>query len=262
MCGFAAQHDVQTGALTLAEAERWALPPGVQRVSYWDWRAAAPVRGADLGAAVFADDWVAGWMRGLERHILPAPATDDAREVLTTAGVELPRWLGNHLSRIPAEGVGGSDAALRSVRRAWPEIAPAGVSRVQTDSVRRLWLGSGANGYQSGRTVGVIEWVARGHAIVQARGVPGLAISWAVAVDQADPRVARFSREELKRRQKSVRTNTLRRLGAAIEGPEELKVERAALTGQPRLERGCRSASKSACEPVAPSWPHPVASSS
>lgn len=26
-CGFAAQHDVQTGALTLAEAERWALPP-------------------------------------------------------------------------------------------------------------------------------------------------------------------------------------------------------------------------------------------
>ncbi len=226
ICGFAAQHDVQHGVLTLAQAERWALPPAVRRVSYWDGRAATAIRGADLGTAAFAADWVAAWMRDLERHILPAPPTAPARTILTTAGVELLTWVGNHLSRIP-EGVGGSDAALRSVRRAWPEIAPAGVSRVQTDSVRRLYLGSCANGYQSGRTVGVLQWIARGHAIEQARAVPALATSWAVAVDQADPGIARMSREALKRRQRAVRTSTLRRLAPAIEAQHELQGERA-----------------------------------
>ena len=86
VCGFAAQHDVQVGVLTLAEAERWAIPPTVRHVSYRDWRAAAPIRGADLGPAAFATDWIAGWMRDLERHILPAPATPAAREILTSAG--------------------------------------------------------------------------------------------------------------------------------------------------------------------------------
>ena len=226
ICGFAAQHDVQRRVLTLAQAERWALPPTVRRVSYWDGRQATPIQGADLGAAAFAPDWIAAWIRDLERHILPAPPTEPAREILTSAGVELLTWLGNHLSRIP-EGVGGPDAALRSVRRAWPEIAPAGVSRVQTDSVRRLYLGSCANGYQSGRTVGVVQWIARGHTIEQARGTPQLATSWAVAVDQADPSIARMSREALKRRQKTVRTSTLRRLAPAIDGQLELQGEQA-----------------------------------
>ena len=164
-------------------------------------------------------------MTDLERHILPAPATDAAAEILTTAGVALVTWLGNHLSQLP-EGVGGQDAALRGVRRAWPEIAPAGVSRVQTDSVRRLYLGSCANGYQSGRTAGVVQWIARGHAIEQARAVPALATSWAVAVDQADPVIARLSREALKRRQWAVRSKTLRRLAPAVEAQlslDELK---------------------------------------
>jgi hypothetical protein len=227
VCGFAAQHDVQVGVLTLGEAERWAIPPTVRHVSYWDWRAAAPIRGADLGPAAFATDWIAGWMRDLERHILPAPATPAAREILTSAGVELLRWLGNHLTRIPSDGVGGPDGALRSVRRAWPEIAPPGVSRVQTDSVRRLYLGSCANGYQSGRTVGVVQWIARGHAIEQARAVPQLATSWAVAVDQSDPRIARMSRAALKRRQKAIRTSTLRRLSPALEAQLEIEGERA-----------------------------------
>jgi hypothetical protein len=224
-CGFAAQYDVQTGALTLAEAERWALPPAVRRVSYWDGQAATPIRGADLGTAAFAGDWVRGWMTDLERHILPAPATDAAEQILTIAGVALLTWLGNHLSQLP-DGVGGPDAALRGVRRAWPEIAPVGVSRVQTDSVRRLYLGSCANGYQSGRTAGVVQWIARGHAIEQARTVPALATSWAVAVDQADPAIARLSREALKRRQRAVRSNTLRRLAPAMEAQlslDELK---------------------------------------
>ena len=226
ICGFAAQHDVQSGVLSLAAAERWALPPAVRRVSYWDGREATPIRGADLGSASFAPGWIAAWLHDLERHILPAPPTQPAREILTTAGVELLTWLGNHLSRLP-EGVGGPDAALRSVRRAWPEIAPRGVSRVQTDSVRRLYLGSCANGYQSGRTVGVIQWIARGHKIEQARGAPRLATSWAVAVDQADPTIARMSAQALKRRQKTVRTSTLRRLPPALEGQLELPVERA-----------------------------------
>lgn len=224
--GFGVQHDIQTGLLTLGEAEHWALPPTVRRVSYWDGGPATPIRGADLGTAAFAADWIAGWMQDLERHILPAPASDPARVILAGAGVELLTWLGNHLSRIP-DGVGGRDAALRSVRRAWPEIAPVGVSRVQTDSVRRLYLGSCANGYQSGRTVGVVQWIARGRAIEQACAVPQLATSWAVAVDQADPEVARMSRAALKRRQKAVRTNTLKRLAPVIEAQLELEVERA-----------------------------------
>ncbi len=224
-CGFAAQHDVQTGVLSLGQAEQWALPPAVRRVSYWDGRAATPLRGADLGTAAFADDWVRGWMTDLERHILPSPATDAAAEILTTTGVALVTWLGNHLSQIP-EGVGGPDAALRGVRRAWPEIAPAGVSRVQTDSVRRLYLGSCANGYQAGRTAGVLQWVARGHSIEQARSRPPLATSWAVAVDQADPQIARLSREVLKRRQNAVRGKALRRLAPTVEAQLSLELAR------------------------------------
>ncbi len=215
-CGFAAQHDVQIAILSLHQAEQWALPPAARPVTYWDGRAATPLRGADLAPAAFAGDWVRGWMTDLERHILPSPATDAAAEILTTTGVALVTWLGNHLSQIP-EGVGGPDAALRGVRRAWPQIAPAGDSRVQTDSVRRLYLGSCATGYQAGRTAGVLQWIARGHSIQQVRSRPPLATSWAVAVDQADPQIARLPREALKRRQNTVRVKTLRRLAPTAE---------------------------------------------
>ncbi|MGO9961707.1 MAG: hypothetical protein ACLP50_38000 [Solirubrobacteraceae bacterium] len=226
VCGFAAQYDVQAGVLSVGAAEQWALPPAVRRVSYWDGRAGTPIVGADLGTAAFASAWVEGWMSDLERHILPAAPTDAASEILATTGVALLTWLGNHVSRLP-EGVGGPDAALRGVRRAWPEIAATGVSRVQTDSVRRLYLGSCANGYQSGRTVGVVQWIARGRSIEQARAVPALATSWAVAVDQADPTIARLSREALKRRQKTVRGKALRRLAPNVEAQLSLDVQRA-----------------------------------
>jgi hypothetical protein len=211
-CGFAAQHDVQTGVMALSEAERWALPSELRRVSYWDWRAATPIRGADLGTAAFAGDWVETWLNDLERHILPAAPTHAAHEILTTTGVQLLTWLGNHLSRLPTDGIGDPDSALRSVRRAWVEIAPPGITRVQTDSVRRLYLGSCANGYQSGRSIGVVQWIARGRTIEQARSLAPLATSWAVAVDQADPSIAQLSREALKRRQWTVRSHTQRHL--------------------------------------------------
>ncbi|MGO9959331.1 MAG: hypothetical protein ACLP50_25725 [Solirubrobacteraceae bacterium] len=222
-CGFAAQHDIQTGALSLHQAEQWALPPAVRPVTYWDGHAATPIRGADLAPAAFASDWVRGWITDLERHILPSPPTDAAVEILTITGAALLTWLGNHLSQIP-DGVGGPDAALRGVRRAWPQIAPTGDSRVQTDSIRRLYLGSCANGYQAGRTSGVLQWIARGHSIQQARSRPPLATSWAVAVDQADPNIARLSREALKRRQNAVRGKTLRRLAPTTEAQLTLEL--------------------------------------
>jgi hypothetical protein len=50
-CGFAAQHDVQTGALTLAEAERWALPRAVRRVSQSPANAAVPRSAPRIGVA-------------------------------------------------------------------------------------------------------------------------------------------------------------------------------------------------------------------
>ncbi|MGH2863060.1 MAG: hypothetical protein ACRDLT_16390 [Solirubrobacteraceae bacterium] len=90
-----------------------------------------------------------------------------------TSGVDLLTWLANHLSQIP-EGVGAEDQSSRAIRRAWSEFAPPGVSRVQTDSIRRLYLGTAANGHHSGRTVGIVQWVSRGRRIEQARAVPQL----------------------------------------------------------------------------------------
>jgi hypothetical protein len=214
--GFAAQPDVQRGAITLGSAVRWALPPSSALLTYNDALQATRIHGEDLGSAPLAAEWITGWLRDLERHIVGAPATHAARELLWEVGVELLRWLGNHLSKIPQGVAGASDGALRSVRRAWSEIAPPGVSPVQTDSVRRLYLGSCANGHQSGRATGVVQWIARGRAIEQARRVPRVATSWAVAVDQADPEVACLSREALKRRQKVVRSRTLR----CLQGPD------------------------------------------
>jgi len=227
--GFAAQYDVQRGVMTLSAAERWALPerqPG--RLSYFDSRAATPLRGADIGPPTFAGDWIRGWMADLERHILPAAPTAAAYAALMTAGVDLLTWLANHLSQIP-EGVGAEEQSLRAIRRAWSEFAPPGVSRVQTDSIRRLYLGTVANGHRSGRTVGIVQWVARGRRIEQARAVPQLAMSWAVAVDQADPAIAMLSRDALKRRQKTIRTQTTRKLGPPSTQPD-LEARRAGPT--------------------------------
>jgi hypothetical protein len=227
--GFAAQYDVQRGVTTLSAAERWALPqlqPG--RLSYFDSRAATPLRGADIGPPTFAGDWIRGWLADLERHVLPTSPTAAAYAALMTAGVDLLTWLGNHLSQIP-EGVGAEDQSLRAIRRAWSEFAPPGVSRVQTDSIRRLYLGTVANGHQSGRTVGIVQWIARGRRIEQVRAIPQLALSWAVAVDQADPAIAVLSRDALKRRQKTTRTQTTRRLGPPSTQPD-LEAQRAGPT--------------------------------
>jgi hypothetical protein len=148
--GFAAQCDIQRGVMTLAGAERWALPDRQPaRLSYFESRAATPLRGADIGPPTFAGDWIRGWLADLERHILPAPPTTAAYSALMTAGVDLLTWLANHLSQIP-EGVGAEDQSLRAIRRAWSEFAPPGVSRVQTDSIRRLYLGTVANGHRTG----------------------------------------------------------------------------------------------------------------
>lgn len=218
--GFAVQYDIQRGVITLAEAERWAVPQRQPaRLSYFDSRAATPLRGADLGPPTFAGDWIRNWLADLERHILPAPPTTGAYAALMTAGVDLLTWLGNHLSQIP-EGVGAEEESLRAIRRAWSQFTPPGVSRVQTDSIRRLYLGTLANGHHSGRTLGIVQWVARGHRIDQARAVPQLAMSWAVAIDQADPAIAVLSRDALKRRQKTIRTRTTRKLEAAVTQPD------------------------------------------
>lgn len=227
--GFAAQYDVQRGVMSLAAAERWALPQRQPaQLSYLDSRAATPLRGADLGPPTFAGEWIRGWLADLERHILPAPPTTAAYAALMTAGVDLMTWLANHLSQIP-EGVGAEDQSLRAIRRAWSEFAPPAVSRVQTDSIRRLYLGTVANGHHSGRTLGIVQWVSRGRRIEQARAVPQLAMSWAVAVDQADPAVAVLSRDQLKRRQKTVRTGTTRKLEPAAMRPD-LETRRAGPT--------------------------------
>jgi hypothetical protein len=228
--GFAAQVDVQRGAVTLGEAVRWALPPSTAPLAYNDALPATRIRGADLSTAPLASEWITGWLRDLERHIVGTPATQAARELLWRVGVELLRWLGNHLSKVPDGVAGASDGALRSVRRAWSEIASPGVSAVQTDSVRRLYLGSCANGRESGRATGIVQWVAHGLSIEQARVVPRVATSWAVAVDQADPEIACLSREALKRRQKAVRARTLRCLqesGSALQLPRPERPELA-----------------------------------
>jgi hypothetical protein len=244
--GFAAQCDIQRGVMTLAGAERWALPDRQPaRLSYFESRAATPLRGADIGPPTFAGDWIRGWLADLERHILPAPPTTAAYSALMTAGVDLLTWLANHLSQIP-EGVGAEDQSLRAIRRAWSEFAPPGVSRVQTDSIRRLYLGTVANGHRSGRTVGIVQWVSRGRRIEQARAVPQLAMSWAVSVDQADPAIAVLSRDALKRRQKLVRTQTGRRLGSTAT-PPDLELRRAdptrAVAASTRLPSPRRTAS-------------------
>jgi hypothetical protein len=227
--GFAAQYDIQRGEMSLSAAERWAVPQRQpSRLSYFESRAATPLRGADLGAPTFAGDWVRGWLADLHRHILPAPPTTAAYAALMTAGVDLLTWLANHLSQIP-EGVGAEDQSLRAIRRAWSEFTPPGVSRVQTDSIRRLYLGTVANGHRSGRTVGIVQWVSRGRRIEQARAVPQLAMSWAVAVDQADPTIAMLSRDALKRRQKTVRTQTTRKL-TSLTPESNLEVRRAGPT--------------------------------
>jgi hypothetical protein len=104
--GFAAQYDIQRGEMRLSAAERWALPQRQpSRISYFESRAATPLRGADLGPPTFAGDWVRGWLADLHHYILPAPPTTAAYSALMTAGVDLLTWLGNHLSQIP-EGVG------------------------------------------------------------------------------------------------------------------------------------------------------------
>jgi hypothetical protein len=56
-----------------------------------------------------------------------------------------------------------------------------------------------------------------------------LAMSWAVAVDQADPAIAVLSRDALKRRQKTVRTQTTRKLEPDAVQPE-LETRRAGPT--------------------------------
>lgn len=114
---------------------------------------------------------VDSWIDELERCILPAPATAQARDAVTRAGVGLLTYLGNHLSQLPNDGVAARDDALRGVRRAWPKIAPPGISRAQTDSVRRLLLGSRANGHPTGRTTGIVQWVAQGHSIAVGSGL-------------------------------------------------------------------------------------------
>ena len=239
--GFAAQGDVQRGVVSLTQVERWALDlrgPGRHPDSVglqWDVASyelsrhhARPIRGADTGPASFAGEWIEGWLGDLERHILADPPTDAARACVHEAGVGLLTWLGNHLAEMP-DGVEGSEQALRSVHRAWPRIAPGGVSRVQVDSVRRLWLGTCSNGYQNDRSVrcvGIVPWIMRGHKIDQARRAPAMATSWAVAIDQADPVVARLSRDDLRRRQKGIRRRTSRLLTIEVQCQPRVEVVR------------------------------------
>jgi hypothetical protein len=100
--GFAAQYDVRRGVMTLSAAERWALPQGQpSRLSYFDSRAATPLRGADIGPPTFAGDWIRGWLADLERHVLPAPPTAASYAALMTAGVDLLTWLGTTCPRSP-----------------------------------------------------------------------------------------------------------------------------------------------------------------
>lgn len=219
LCGFAAQHDVQSGAMRLRDAELWAFRSEVRHVPYLDTRAATPLRGADLATAAGTPTLVESWIDELERYIVPEPATPAARDMLMRSGIALVTWLGNHLSRLPDQRAAAPDRALRGVRRAWSDIAPGGVTRVQTDAVRRLYLGSCANGYQTGRTVGIIPWIWSGRSIETARSITTLATSWAVSVDEADPMIARFSRAALKRRQNAVRARTQRELEPARDAP-------------------------------------------
>ena len=217
--GFASQYDVQAEAWTLKEAEAWAFETRKASVAHatglgieiWELPDARPVIGADLEATPTATLLIEGWVRELERYILPAAPTAAARAILIAGGMRLLGWVVENWSRLP-QGLGGADTTLRGLRRAWPAIAPSGVSRVQTDAVRRLYIGTCGNGHQTGKTPGVAQWVARGHTIAQARRSIRVAQSWAVAVDCADPTVARRPREALRRRQRVVARRTERRV--------------------------------------------------
>jgi hypothetical protein len=95
---FAAQHDVQAEAWTLNQAEAWAFETAAANITHatsfgqneiWDLPGAQPIVGADLEAASTATLLAEGWLRDLERHILPAPPTAAAHAILIAGAIPL-----------------------------------------------------------------------------------------------------------------------------------------------------------------------------